>query len=115
MVTLIGIGADASREGIRRGSRGGNKEWVPEEAIEGGSVERSFKNKGIAKARSSSSANPVGTKIHLHRRSWSRGSHGRRRDLQRKSKPEVGLLRQDPPTLKSVLCLNKNGVLERRI
>ena len=37
------------------------------------------------------------------------------RDLQGKSKPEVGLLRQDPPTLKSVSCLNKNGVLERRI
>ena len=47
----VGIGVDASREGIRRGSCGGNKEWVPEEAIEGGSVERSFKNKGTAKAR----------------------------------------------------------------
>ena len=57
----------------------------------------------------------VCAKIRLRRRSWSRGSRGRRRDLQRKSKPEVGLLRQDPPMLKSVLCLNKNGVLERRI
>ena len=57
----------------------------------------------------------VGAKICLHQRSWSRGSRGRRRDLQGKSKSEVGLLRQDPPTLKSVLCLNKNGVLERRI
>ena len=57
----------------------------------------------------------VGAKICLRRRSWSRESRGRRRDLQRKSKPEVGLLWQDPPTLKSVLCLNKNGVLERRI
>ena len=56
----------------------------------------------------------VGVKIRLRRRSWSRGSRGRRRDLQRKSKPEVGLLRQDPPTLKSVLCLNKNGVLEQK-
>ena len=53
----------------------------------------------------------VGAKIRLRWRSWSRG---RRWDLQKKSKPEVGLLRQDPPTLKSVLCLNKNGVLERK-
>ena len=57
----------------------------------------------------------VGAKICLRRRSWSRGSRGHCRDLQGKSKPEVGLLRQDPPTLKSVLCLNKNGVLERKI
>ena len=57
----------------------------------------------------------VGAKICLRRGSWSRKSRGRRQDLQRKSKPEVGLLRQDPPTIKSVLCLNKNGVLERRI
>ena len=57
----------------------------------------------------------VGAKICLRRRSWSRGSHGRHRDLQRKSKPEVGLLRQDPPMLKSVLCLNKNGVVAPRL
>ena len=56
----------------------------------------------------------VGAKIRLRRRSWSRGSRGRRRDLQKKSKPEVGLLWQDTPMLKSVLCLNKNGVLERK-
>ena len=49
----VGIGADASREGIRRGSRGGNKEWMSEEAIGGGFVERSFKNKGTAEVRSS--------------------------------------------------------------
>ena len=54
----------------------------------------------------------VGAKFRLRRRSWSRGSRGRRRDLQGKSKSEVGLLRQDPPMLKSVLCLNKNGALE---
>ena len=54
----------------------------------------------------------VGAKIRLHRRSWSRESRGRHRDLQKKSKPKVGLLRQDPPMLKLVLCLNKNGVLE---
>ena len=78
-----------------------------------GPVERSFKNKGTVKVQTpSSSANPVGAKICLCQRSWSRGSRGRRRNLQRKSKPEVGLLRQDPPTLKSVLYLNKNGVLE---
>ena len=89
---------------------------MPEKMAGSGSVERSFKNKGIAKVQPpSSSANPVGAEIRLRRRSWSWGSRGRRRDLQRKSKPEVGLLRQDPPTLKSVLCLNKNGVLERRI
>ena len=75
-------------------------------------VECSFKNKGTVKVqRPSSSANPVGAKIRLRRRSW---SHGRRQDLQKKSKPEVGLLRQDPPTLKSVLYLNGNGVLERK-
>ena len=34
--------------------------------------------------------------------------------LQKKSKPEVGLLWQDPPMLKSVLCLNKNGVLKQK-
>ena len=56
----------------------------------------------------------VGAKILLRRRSWSRGSRGRHQDLQKKSKPEVGLLWQDPPTLKSVLCLNKNGVLEQK-
>ena len=83
--------------------------------IGGGPVERSFNNKGTAKTQDpSSSANPVGAKIYLCQRSWSRGSRGRRRDLQKKSKPEVGLLRQDPPMLKSVLCLNKNGVLERK-
>ena len=89
---------------------------MSEETIEGGSVERSFKNKGTAEVRRPpSSANPVGAKIRLRRKSWSRGSRGRRRDLQRKSKPEVGLLRQDPPMLKSVLYLNKNGVLEQKI
>ena len=35
----------------------------------------------------------VGAKTHLRRISWSRRSRGRRRDLQGKSKPEVGLLR----------------------
>ena len=35
----------------------------------------------------------VGAKIRLRQRSWSRGSRGRRRDLQGKSKSEVGLLR----------------------
>ena len=81
-----------------------------------GSVELSFKNKGTAKTQApSSSANPVGAKICRRRMSWSWGSRDRRRDLQRKSQSEVVLLRQDPPTLKSVLCLNKNGALEQRI
>ena len=86
------------------------------EKMTGGSpVERSLKNKGTAKTQHpSSSANPVGVKIHRHRRSWSRGSRGHRRDLQRKSKPELRVLWQDPPMLKSVLCLNKNGVLEQK-
>ena len=107
---------DALRGGIGCRSRGGGLGVDDGEMAGGGSVERSFKNKGAAKIQDpSSSANPVGAKIRLHRRSWSRGSRGRHRDLQGKSKPEVGLLRQDPPTLKSVLCLNKNGVLERRI
>ena len=89
---------------------------MPDKMTGGGSVERSFKNKGTAKTQPLPLApNPVGAKIRLRRRSWSRGSRGRRRDLQGKSKPEVGLLRQDPPTLKSVLYLNKNGVLERRV
>ena len=88
---------------------------MSEKMTRGGFVERSFKNKGTAKVRRpSSSANPVGAKIHLRRRSWSCGGRGRRRDLQKKSKPEMGLLRQDPTTLKSVLCLNKNGVLEQK-
>ena len=56
----------------------------------------------------------VGAKICLRRRGWSRGSRSRRWDLQKKSKQELGLLQQDPPMLKSVLCLNKNGVLERK-
>ena len=56
----------------------------------------------------------VGAKIHRRRRSWSQGSRGRHWDLQRKSKPELGVLRQDPPMLKSVLYLNKNGVLEQK-
>ena len=78
----------------------------------GNPVECCFKNKGTAKVQApSSSANPVGAKIRLRRRSWSRGHH---RDLQKKSKPEVGLLRQEPPMLKSVLCLNKNRVLEQK-
>ena len=86
---------------------------MSEKITRGSFVERSFKNKGTAKVyRPSSSANPVGAKICLRRRNWSRG---RRRDLQKKPKPEVGLLRQDPPTLKSVLYLNKNEVLEQKL
>ena len=78
-----------------------------------GPVESSFKNKGTAKTQAPfSSVNPVGAKIHRCRRSWSRGSRSYRRDLQRKSKPEVGVLRQDPLTLKSVLYFNRNKVLE---
>ena len=104
---------DALRGGIRWRSGRQPKEEMSEKMTGGGSVERSFKNKGTTKIQSpSSSANPVGAKIRWRRRSWSRGSRGRRRNLQRKSKPEVGVLRQDPPTLKSVLYLNKNGVLE---
>ena len=110
----VGHHVGASREDIGRGSSGGKEEWMSEKITRGGSVERSFKNKGTAEVSPSSSANPVGAKIRLRRRSWSRGSRGRYRDLQKKSKPELGLLRQDPPTLKSVLCLNKNGVLERK-
>ena len=54
----------------------------------------------------------VGAEFHRGRRSWSWDDRGRYRDLQRKSKPELGVLRQDPPMLKSVLCFNKNGVLK---
>ena len=108
--------ADALRGGIKQGPSGERRgEGTPEEMLGGGPVERSFKNKDTAKTQfPSSSANPVDAKIRLHRRSWSRGSRGRRRDLQKKSKPKVGLLRQDPSMLKSVLCLNKNGVFERK-
>ena len=67
---------------------------MPEKMIEGDPIERSFKNKGTTKVQGpSSSANPVGAKIHLRQRSWSRGGCSRRRDLQRKSKLELGLLR----------------------
>ena len=55
---------------------------------------------------------PVGAEFCRRRRSWSRGDHVRHRDLQGKSKPELGVLQQDPPMLKSVLCFNRNGVLE---
>ena len=43
--------ADASREGIRRGSSGGKEEWAPEKMTGGSSVERSFKNKDTAKTQ----------------------------------------------------------------
>ena len=45
----VGSCADASREGIRRGSSGRKDEWVPEKMTGGGSVERSFKNKVAVK------------------------------------------------------------------
>ena len=89
---------------------------MSEETIEGGSIERSFKNKGTVEVRPLPLA-----PILLVQKSACVGEAGVRevavadRDLQRKSKSEVGLLRQDPPTLQSVLCLNKNGVLEWRI
>ena len=64
---------------------------MSEKMTRGGPVERFFKNKGTAEVQApSSSANHVGAKICLRRRSWSRGSRGRRRDLQKKSKLEVG-------------------------
>ena len=112
-VGAVGHRVDASREDIGRRSSGGKEERMSKKITRGGSIECSFKNKGIAKVQKtpSSSANRVGAKIRLRRRSWSRGHH---RDLQKKSKPEVGLLRQDPPMLKSVLCLNGNGVLEQK-
>ena len=56
--------------------------------------------------------NSVGAKFCRRQRSWSRGDRGRRKDLQGKSKLELGVLWQDPPTLKSVLCFNRNGVLK---
>ena len=78
-------------------------------------IEHSFKNKGTAKTQApSSSVNSVGAEFRRSQRSWSWDDRGRRWDLQRKSKPELGVLRQDPPTLKSVLCFNRNGVLERK-
>ena len=82
----------------------------------GNPIEHSFKNKGTAKTqcRPSSSANSVGAKFHQSWRSWSRDDRSRRWDLQGKSKPEVEVLRQDPPTLKSVLYFNRNGVLEEK-
>ena len=42
---------DALRGGIEQGSYGGSKEWVLEETIGDGSVERSFKNKNTAKTQ----------------------------------------------------------------
>ena len=54
----------------------------------------------------------VGAKFRRGQRSWSWDDRGRYRNLQRKSKPELGVLRQDPPMLKSVLCFNRNRVLE---
>ena len=81
----------------------------------GGPVEHSFKNKGTAKTQApSSSANSVGAEFRRSQRSWSWDDRDRRWDLQRKSKPELGVLRQDPPTLKSVHCFNRNRVLERK-
>ena len=78
-------------------------------------VEHSFKNKGTTKTQGpSSSINFVGAKIYRCWRSWSWDDHGRRWDLQRKSKPELGVLWQDPPMLKSVLCFNRNGVLKQK-
>ena len=60
-----------------------------------------FKNKDLAKTQSpSSSANSVGAEFHRRRRSWSQGDHVCHRDLQKKSKPKLGVLRQDPPMLK---------------
>ena len=57
-------------------------------------VEYSFKNKGPAKTQyPSSSVNSVGAEFYRRRRSWSRGDCGRRRDLQEKSKPELGVHR----------------------
>ena len=57
-------------------------------------VEYSFKNKGPAKTQPpSSSANSVGAKFHRHWRSWSREDRDRCRYMQRKSKPEIGVLR----------------------
>ena len=78
-------------------------------------IEYSFKNKGTAKTHGPSfSANSIGAESHRSRRSWSWDDRGCYRDLQRKSKSKLGVLRQDPPTLKSVLCFNKNGVLEQK-
>ena len=85
---------DALRGGIECRSREGRLGAGDGETVRDGSVEHSFKNKGAAKTQApSSSVNPVGAKICLRRRSWSQGSRGRRRDLQKKSKPEGGLLR----------------------
>ena len=80
-----------------------------------GPVDHSFKNKGTAKTRPLPLApillvqNPV--KVGEAGAGMTAATD---RDLQRKSKLELGVLRQDPPTLKSVLCFNRNGVLERK-
>ena len=76
-------------------------------------VEYSFKNKGTAKThRPPSSVNFVGAEFRRCRSCWSRDDRGHRRDLQGKSKSELGVLRQDPPMLKLVLCFNRNGALK---
>ena len=76
-------------------------------------IEYSFKNKGPAKTQApSSSVSSIGAEFHRCRRSWSRGDHDRRRDLQGKSKLELGVLQQDPAMLKSALYFNRNGVLD---
>ena len=45
----VGRRVDASREDIGHGSSGGKGERMSEKITRGGSVERSFKNKGTAK------------------------------------------------------------------
>ena len=54
-------------------------------------IEYSFKNKGPAKTQApSSSINSVGAEFCRCQRSWSRGDHDHHRDLQGKSKLELG-------------------------
>ena len=89
------------------------KEKMLKKMIEDSPIEYSFKNKDTAKTQDpSSSTNSVGAEFHRRRRSWSGDDRGHRRDLQGKSKPALGVLRQDPLILKSVLCLNRNRVPE---
>ena len=67
------------------------------------------------KAAVDMSLDNVGVELRRCRKSWSRGDHGRRRNLQGKSKSELEVLQQDPPTLSqystSIEMEHSNGIL----
>ena len=86
--------ADALRGGIGQRPSGGRRRGRRKTCPGVVPLSAPLRIRVLRRHSPSSSANPVGAKIHLRRRGWSRGSRGRRRDLQKKSKPEVGLLEE---------------------